>query len=66
MISSASGVGFGGSSLTGSQPIGGEPGGEIKKFFSNSGTFRWLKSGTEASKRIGLRSAKYTRSGFVL
>src|SRR5882762_8338741 len=34
MRSSARGVGLGGSSLIGSQPTGGEPGGEIRKFFS--------------------------------
>lgn len=34
MRSSARGVGFGGSSSIGSQPTGGEPGGEMRKFFS--------------------------------
>jgi hypothetical protein len=37
MRSSASGAAFGGSSTTCSQPTGGEPGGEIRKFFSIAG-----------------------------
>ena len=35
--SSASGVALGGSSLTCSQPTGGDPGGDIRKFFSTAG-----------------------------
>jgi hypothetical protein len=41
MRSSASGVGLGGSSLIGSHPSGGEPGGEIRKFFVGDGGAKW-------------------------
>lgn len=47
MRSSASGVGLGGSSLMGSQPTGGEPGGDIKKFFSIAGGRRYWSSAME-------------------
>jgi len=62
MISSARGVALGGSSLIGSQPTGGEPGGDIKKFLSSSGTLRYLISGNDESDRRGLRSAGYSRN----
>ena len=46
MRSSANGVALGGSSLMGSQPTGGEPGGEIKKFLSMGGGRRcWSSRG---------------------
>lgn len=63
MRSSARGAAFGGSSLIGSQPTGGEPGGEIRKFFSSSGGRRKLlreELGEDGS--IGVGSARYTRS----
>ena len=41
MRSSASGVSFGGSSRIGSQPTGGEPGGEMRKLRSTVGGWRW-------------------------
>jgi hypothetical protein len=37
---------LGASSVMGSQPSGGEPGGEIKKFLSVSGGARWNEAGS--------------------
>lgn len=63
--SSASVSVFGGSSTIGSQPTGGEPGGEIKKFFSIPGTLKWRLSssfpvigvgGREKTRRRNLKS----------
>lgn len=62
--SSASGVAFGGSSTMGSQPTGGEPGGEMRKFLSSFGGRSKLASGTvlsEVRSMMGLGSARYTR-----
>ena len=41
MRSFAKGVEFGGSSRICSQPTGGDPGGEMRKFFSWAGGRRW-------------------------
>lgn len=63
MRSSASGVGFGGSSLIGSQPTGGDPGGEIKKFFSIAGGRRYCSSAmAEKLSNRGFGAARYTRN----
>lgn len=45
----------------GSQPIGGDPGGEIKKFFSTGGGFKKLSF--EGGERVinGFLSARKTR-----
>jgi hypothetical protein len=61
--SSASGAAFGGSSLIGSQPTGGDPGGEMRKFLSIAGGRKKLASGTDWPKLVikGLGSALYTR-----
>lgn len=42
---------FGGSSRTGAQPTGGEPGGEIKKFFSSAGGRKWY--GENSGRDVG-------------
>lgn len=70
MRSSASGVSFGGSSGIGSQPTGGDPGGEIKKFLSIVGGLRWYGENLDFvpvgdddpdDEGIGVGSARYTR-----
>lgn len=56
MRSSASGVEFGASSRMGSQPTGGEPGGEMRKFFSSSGgRKKWFfdEPGEDGSMGVG-------------
>ena len=67
----ASGVEFGGSSRICSQPTGGDPGGEIRKFFSTVGGLRWngenldfVPFGDEEpdDEGIGVGSARYTRN----
>jgi hypothetical protein len=55
--SSASGAELGGSSTTCSHPMGGEPGGEMRKFFSIAGGRRWVPLG--GVKGVG--SARNTR-----
>jgi hypothetical protein len=57
MRSSASGKALGGSSTTCSHPTGGEPGGEMRKFFSIAGGRRWVPSGGVT----GVGSARKTR-----
>jgi hypothetical protein len=57
MRSSASGATFGGSSATCSQPTGGEPGGEMRKFFSRGGGRRSASLGGVG----GVGSARNTR-----
>lgn len=61
MRSSASGVAFGGSSLIGSQPTGGDPGGEMRKFFSMAGGRRYWSSAMALKlSMIGLGEERYT------
>ena len=64
MRSAASGVAFGGSSLTGAQPIGGEPGGDMRKFFVGDGGARWCGSRVAGSGGVdasGVGSPRKTR-----
>ena len=49
---------FGASSVMGSQPSGGEPGGEMRKFLSDSGGARWNEAG---SGFIGVKGSEYSR-----
>jgi len=62
--SSARGEELGGSSTMGSQPTGGEPGGEIRKFFSIGGGRRWKGSNSSVGEgcAIVVGSARYTRN----
>ena len=69
MRSSARGVSFGGSSRMGSQPTGGEPGGEMRKLRSTVGGRRWkgenffVPFGVEVEEdAMGVGSARYTRN----
>lgn len=64
MRSSARGAELGGSSTVCSQPTGGEPGGEIRKFFSIAGGWRWNGDLEELddSDIMGVGSARNTRS----
>jgi hypothetical protein len=57
MRSSASGRALGGSSVTCSHPMGGEPGGEMRKFLSIAGGRRWVPPGGVT----GVGSARKTR-----
>lgn len=53
---------LGGSSRICSQPTGGEPGGEMRKFLSVSGTGRWSRYRRFRSISRGVGSPRYTRS----
>ena len=59
--SSASVALFGGSSRICSQPTGGDPGGDIKKFLSSGGGFRKLSLDGGERVNNGLLSARNTR-----
>lgn len=59
--SEANGEALGGSSVICSQPIGGEPGGEMRKFFSSGGGARWLYVGS-FRRASGVWRARKTRS----
>lgn len=62
MRSSARGVAFGGSSRICSQPMGGDPGGDIRKFFSIGGGRRNFSSNVgDDGEKMGLGSERYTR-----
>jgi hypothetical protein len=61
MRSSARGATFGGSSRICSQPIGGDPGGEMRKFFSIAGGRRKFSFDVaDDGERMGLGSERYT------
>jgi hypothetical protein len=62
MRSSARGVALGGSSTICSQPTGGEPGGEMRKFFVVSGGQRYGPSGPSLMGSVGVGSPRKTRS----
>jgi len=66
MRSSAKGVALGGSSWIDSQPTGGDPGGDIRKFLLEIGGWRYASEGiveTSGSyEKSGFGSARYTRS----
>jgi hypothetical protein len=61
MRSSARGAEFGGSSRICSQPMGGDPGGEIRKFFSiGGGRSKFSSAVGDDGEKMGLGSERYT------